>query len=114
MTDIGRHQFQPIPGRDRCAGSSTKDSDRVTTRGMLWSYLVICPGRTAHEIARGALGKRGPTSASIQSGSTLRLLQAMERDGQVTRQQVRRPGQGKPVSEWYAVPGVFAIAAEVN
>ena len=84
----------------------------MTTREVIWSFLVISPGCTAHEIARKALGKTGPTSASIQSGSTAQLLTKMERSGQVMRQQVRRPGQGRPVSEWYAVPGAFAILNE--
>lgn len=83
-----------------------------STREVLWSYLVISPGRTAHEIARGALGKRGPTSSHIYSGSTLQLLIKMETAGQVRRCTVSRPGQGKPVSEWYAVPGAFAIGED--
>ena len=80
-----------------------------STRGVVWAYLVITPGQTAHEIARCALGKRGPTSASIQSGSTRELLLRMEKAGQVTRHSEYRPQQGRHADLWYAVPGAFAI-----
>lgn len=81
----------------------------MSTREVIWAWLVVHPGRTAYEIARGGLGKTGPTPASIQSGSTLKLLQKMERSGQVTRTQEYRAQQGREVSVWYAAPGAFGI-----
>ncbi|HKO23674.1 MAG TPA: hypothetical protein VJY65_02920 [Chloroflexota bacterium] len=76
-------------------------------RAVIWSWLVIRPGQTAHEIARGALGKRGPTSSSIKADTP--LLQRMERAGQLTSRREWRPQQGRKVTLWYAVPGAFAI-----
>jgi hypothetical protein len=74
----------------------------MTSREVIWSWLDLHPGRTAYEIARCALGKRGPTGASVQSGSTLKLLHRMEKSGQVTRQPEYRAQQGREVDLWYA------------
>lgn len=79
-------------------------------RAIIWSFLVVSPGRTAFEIGRAALGRTGPTSASVNSGAIQYLLARMERDGQVTRRREYRAQQGREVSIWYAVPGAFAVA----
>lgn len=81
----------------------------MTSREIIWSWLVLHPGRTAYEVARGALGKRGPTGAHVQSGGTLKLLHRMEKAGQVTRQSEYRAQQGRLVDLWYAAPGAFGI-----
>lgn len=78
-------------------------------RVLIWAYLAFSPGKTAREIACGALGLRG---AARNSGAVTELLERMEKDGQVTRQTEHSPQQGRPVSRWHAVPGAFAIAEE--
>jgi len=72
---------------------------------VVWSWLVLHPGRTAYEVARVALRKRGPTSAHVHSGSTLKLLIRMEQAGQVTRSREYRAQQGRDVDLWSAAPG---------
>lgn len=77
------------------------------TRALIWSYLVVSPGRTSREIARCALGKRGPISSSIPDPRA--LCQRMERDGELTSRREYRAQQGREVTLWYAVPGAFRI-----
>ena len=80
-------------------------------RAVIWSFLVVNPGRTAYEIGRAVLGRNtGPTSAAMNSGADAYLLARMERDGQVTRRREYRAQQGREVSVWFAVPGAFAVA----
>jgi len=92
------------------SGHETRFAKANETRALIWAYLVVSPGRTAHEIARGALGKRGPTSASIPDASG--ICQRMQRDGQLTSRREYRPQQGREVTVWYAVPGAFAVNNE--
>jgi hypothetical protein len=74
---------------------------------VVWAYLAAHPGKTAYEVARRALRLRTPLGA-VPSGRVLRALRLMEAAGQVSCREVRRPGQGGPVSEWRAVPGAFS------
>ena len=85
-----------MPDRPRASGGVFTSTD---ARPVIWAWLLAHPGRSSTEISR-CLGRRS-------QGSTLKLLERMEADRQVTREHVSRPGQGKPVSQWSAVPGAF-------
>lgn len=112
--DHRSHNRRALASVEAAAGArDTTFARNDDLRRTVWAYLAANPGRTAHEIARCALRRTGPTPAVIQ-GNTLDLCRRMERDGLLTSEREYRSQQGREVSLWHAVPDAFPTAYAIE